>query len=192
MDKDCAGQHGVTVVVPCHQRTVNCGGACGRMLQCEMHTCPGRCHAGACTDVVASAVAQKMSPSVAAAAAAALTAASATELSRKLADNATFYGDDTEALAKANAETTAAFEAEAAAKPPPCGLPVCCLSKILVGQQCFVFTRLQCGRTRACGHACVAPCHPGSPCPLVLCVAPREWKCACGTRRVRHACRFVC
>lgn len=50
--------------------------------------------------------------------------------------------------------------------------------------------RLACGQLRPCGHACVAPCHPGTPCPMVVCQETVLLKCSCGHRAVRTTCRF--
>jgi len=39
-----------------------------------------------------------------------------------------------------------------------------------------------------CGHPCMAPCHPSSPCPMTACKAKIELQCECGRRKEMMIC----
>jgi transcriptional repressor NF-X1 len=47
---------------------------------------------------------------------------------------------------------------------------------------------LACGKLRDCGHPCVAPCHPGQPCPMIACQHDVRVSCTCGNRTVVTKC----
>lgn len=68
-----------------------------------------------------------------------------------------------------------AWDAEDGTSPPVEATPSC-------GQPC--------GRRRPCGHPCVAACHPGKPCPTLVCRAEVAARCRCGRRTARTACKF--
>ena len=45
-----------------------------------------------------------------------------------------------------------------------------------------------CRVSRACGHPCTAPCHPGSPCPDTPCSTQVKLSCDCGNRSASVPC----
>jgi transcriptional repressor NF-X1 len=50
----------------------------------------------------------------------------------------------------------------------------------------------RCGEPRKnCPHKCVAPCHPGKPCPDVPCEAEMRHYCTCGNRYVVTICKSI-
>ncbi|KAK3109128.1 hypothetical protein FSP39_023572, partial [Pinctada imbricata] len=45
-------------------------------------------------------------------------------------------------------------------------------------------------KRKECEHACMAPCHSGSPCPDVPCKAEIKVKCACGNKEAKVPCQM--
>lgn len=81
----------------------------------------------------------------------------------------TFWGEDDEHETALNEGLLVAVQ------PVPLARPSCGLA---------------CGLRRDCGHPCIGPCHPCSPCPMIVCQEPVLLRCICGHRTVHAPCRF--
>lgn len=62
---------------------------------------------------------------------------------------------------------------------------ICHKGECLIDEECkqpCIIPRLY------CSHACMAPCHPSSPCPTTSCCAKVDLQCECGRRKESMIC----
>eukprot|EP00038_Savillea_parva_P008310 m.176107 g.176107 ORF g.176107 m.176107 type:complete len:1315 (+) comp14114_c0_seq1:349-4293(+) len=200
VNKPCWGGH-TTRSIRCHMSGISCGMPCARLLCCGDHACPATCHQGECEgnydtvpeaqpDDKTTATAdqgewattleeeKKQQDDVSAAKVAATVSHPAGDDLDSWEDIVDEHVDTPSATASAAAGATDGDHGEHGADEaaddsedhtrPSCGMA--------------------CGRLRACGHPCPFRCHPGKPCPHVVCSVLVPVTCDCGRRTALGEC----
>ncbi|KAH3756139.1 NF-X1-type zinc finger protein [Pelomyxa schiedti] len=201
VSKMCMGGHELRKNVQCYLESVSCGKVCGKQLPCGLHLCQKLCHLGPCFEPPppAKPAADKQSRKKNKKKKKSAHTSSTTLSTEATPSNQPTETTQTSVVKPLTEQPTNGQPSEQSASSAQQSKPNTSTSSSAVTlSQTSQLTpsvppKISCGQVcgakrTTCQHLCKATCHPGTPCPSILCTDYINIFCPCKRRCAQVEC----